>query len=179
MFDSETRGRAAEDETLRAASDERHPGVTDFSHAGVVAAADARDGRGPGQAPGATVLAADGTAPSERGDPRPDDLGAELARRAREREYDRYGQEVQRRVQRVLVFPKVLALRLEQGETVINFAVRPDGWVGEGPRVVKSSGFQEFDAEAVRAVLRAAPYPRRSNIYRVSMPVTFENPLIR
>ena len=76
---------------------------------------------------------------------------------------------------------RVLAvvLRLEQGETVVNFAVRPDGWVGEGPRVVKSSGFEEFDAEAVRAVLRAAPYPRRSDTCRVSMPVTFENPLIR
>ena len=79
----------------------------------------------------------------------------------------------------VLVFPKVLALRLEQGETVINFAVRPDGWVAEGPRIVKSSGFQEFDLEAVQAVLRAAPYPRRNDTYRVSMPVIFENPLIR
>jgi TonB family protein len=179
MFDSETRGRAADSENARAASNELHPGLTDFSHAGTAAPRDGRDGRGPGLAPGATPVATTGTAPSELGAPRPAELAADLARRARAREYDRYGQEIQRRVQRVLVFPKVLALRLEQGETVINFAVRPDGWVAEGPRIVKSSGFQEFDVEAVQAVLRAAPYPRRNDTYRVSMPVIFENPLIR
>jgi TonB family protein len=178
-FDAEARGAAADSETARAASNEPHPGLTDFSRAGAASARDGHEGRGPGLAPGATAFPTNGTAPSAYGAPRPEELSAELARRARAREYDRYGQEIQRRVQRVLVFPKPLALRLEQGETVINFAVRPDGWVGEGPRVVKSSGFQEFDAEAVQAVLRAAPYPRRSDTYRVSMPVIFENPLIR
>ena len=43
----------------------------------------------------------------------------------REREYDRYYQEVQRRIHRVLVFPKILLLHLEQGETVLSFSVRP------------------------------------------------------
>src|SRR5262249_38329124 len=161
--DSEARGRAADTENARAASNESHPGLTDFSHAGTAAPRDGRDGRGPGLAPGAAPLAATGTAPRALGVPPPAELGAALAGLARAREYDRYGQEIQRRVQRVLVFPKVLALRLEQGETVINFAVRPDGWVAEGPRVVKSSGFQEFDVEAVQAVLRAAPYPRRND----------------
>ena len=56
-------------------------------------------------------------------------------------------------------FPKPLALRLEQGATIVYFVVGVDGRVSEGPRVVKSSGFDEFDSAAVRAVRRAAPFP--------------------
>jgi TonB family protein len=125
------------------------------------------------------ALMTSGSSPSEYGARNPDGTTVTVVEVTREREYDRYYQEVQRRIQRVLVFPKMLALQLEQGETVISFAVKPDGSVGEGPRVVKSSGFQEFDAEAVKAVLRAAPYPRRADTFRPSMTVTFENPLIR
>ena len=56
-------------------------------------------------------------------------------------------------------FPKALALRLEQGETIVEFVVGVDGRLGDGPRVVKSSGFEEFDSAALRAVRRAAPFP--------------------
>jgi TonB family protein len=178
-FDAEARGRAADDQTARAASNERHPGIADFSRAGATGARPSPDGRGPGRAPGAVALATNGTAPAEYGAHTADETHTEVTVETSERVYDRYWQEVQRRVQTVLIFPKRLALRLEQGETVVAFAIRPDGSVGEGPRIVKSSGFQEFDAEAVKAVLRAAPYPRRSDIRRQSLTVTFENPLIR
>ncbi|HVX94450.1 MAG TPA: TonB family protein [Polyangia bacterium] len=182
-FDVEARGRAAvDDETRRAASHSSHPGITDFSQSGVAGDADSRQGRGPGEAPGAVARPSSGTAPTAYGARSPAELAAEAAQRERERVYDRYRQEIQRRVQNVLVFPKVLALRLEQGETVVTFIVRPDGALGEGPRIVKSSGFQEFDAEAVRAVQRAAPFPRRpegGSGLSLSMPVTFENPLVR
>jgi TonB family protein len=181
MFDVETRGRVADDETRRAASNAAHPGITDFSRAGVAAPADARDGRGPGTAPGAVARETSGAAPAVYGAPSPQALAAEVAARTRERLYDRYRQEIQRRVQNVLVFPKVLALHLEQGEAVVTFVVRPDGRLSDGPRIAKSSGFQEFDAEAVRAVLRAAPFPRRGegSGLALSMPITFENPLVR
>ena len=181
MFDVEARGRAADDQTRRAASSESHPGITDFSRAGAVGEADSRQGRGPGEAPGAVTRATNGTGPAVYGARSPQELAAEAAQRARERVYDRYRQEIQRRVQNVLVFPKVLALRLEQGEAVVTFVVRPDGALGEGPRIVKSSGFEEFDAEAVKAVQRAAPFPRRAETsgMSLSMPVTFENPLVR
>jgi TonB family protein len=181
MFDVDARGRAADDQIRRAVSNEAHPGITDFSHAGVAGPADLRQGRGPGDAPGAVARATNGTAPSVYGARNPQALAAEAAARTRERVYDRYRQEIQRRVQNVLVFPKVLALRLEQGEAVVTFVVRPDGGLGDGPRIVKSSGFDEFDAEAVKAVLRAAPFPRRSETagLSLSMPVTFENPLVR
>ncbi|HEY2732105.1 MAG TPA: energy transducer TonB [Polyangia bacterium] len=181
MFDVEARGRLADDQTRRAVSNEAHPGITDFSHAGVVAAVDTRQGRGPGQGPGAVARASNGTAPAVYGARSPQELAADAVERTRERLYDRYRQEIQRRVQNVLVFPKILALRLEQGEAVVTFVVRPDGALGDGPRIVKSSGFAEFDAEAVKAVLRAAPFPRRTETAGISlsMPVTFENPLVR
>jgi TonB family protein len=181
MFDVETHGRAADDQTTRAVSNASHPGITDFSHAGVTASADSRQGRGPGVAPGAVAQPTNGVAPAVYGAHNPQELAAQTAERARARVYDHYRQEIQRRVQNVLVFPKVLALRLEQGEAVVTFIVRPDGALGEGPRIVKSSGFEEFDAEAVKAVLRAAPFPRRQENtgLSLSMPVTFENPLVR
>jgi TonB family protein len=180
-FDAPTPGRAADDETDRAAANAAHPGITDYSHAGVAGPANTREGRGPGDAPGAVARATTGTAPSVAGARDAQALAAELAERTRARIYDHYRQEIQRRVQSVLVFPKPLALRLEQGEAVVTFVVRPDGALGEGPRLVKSSGFEEFDTEAVKAVLRAAPFPRRpdaSGLF-LSMPVTFENPLVR
>jgi TonB family protein len=181
MFDVEARGRVADDRTIRGVSNAAHPSITDFSHAGVTAPFDARDGRGPGAAPGAVAQPASGAAPAAYGARSPQELAAEAAERTRARVYDRYRQEIQRRVQNVLVFPKVLAIRLEQGEAVVTFIVRPDGALGDGPRIVKSSGFEEFDAEAVRAVLRAAPFPRRQENtgLSLSMPVTFENPLVR
>jgi TonB family protein len=181
MFDVEARGRVEDDQTRRAVSSEAHPGITDFSHAGVTGPEDSRQGRGPGDAPGAVSRPTNGVAPAVYGARNPKELAAEAAQRARERVYDHYRQEIQRRVQNVLVFPKVLALRLEQGEAVVTFIVRPDGALGEGPRIVKSSGFEEFDAEAVKAVLRAAPFPRRpeNTGMSLSMPVTFENPLVR
>jgi TonB family protein len=181
LFDTETRGRAADNKTLRAASSESHPGITDFSHAGAAAKADSPQGRGPGNAPGAVARPTKGAAPTVYGARSPQEIAADVAQRTRERQYDRYRQEIQRRIQNVLMFPKMLALRLEQGEAVVTFVVRPDGQVGEGPRVVKSSGFQEFDTEAVKAVLRAAPFPRRNETTGISlsMPVTFENPLVR
>lgn len=181
MFDVERRGRVADDQTSRAVSNASHPGITDFSHEGVTAAVDTHQGRGPGAAPGAVAQPTKGVAPALYGAHNPQELAAETVERTRARVYDRYRQEIQRRVQNVLVFPKVLALRLEQGEAVVTFIVRPDGGLGEGPRIVKSSGFEEFDAEAVKAVLRAAPFPRRQENtgLSLSMPVTFENPLVR
>ena len=73
---------------------------------------------------------------------------------------------------------------VEQGETIVYFVVGVDGRLGEGPRVVKSSGFEEFDSAAMRAVRQAAPFPpmtdpRTARPRPMSMSVTFDNPVIR
>jgi protein TonB len=98
---------------------------------------------------------------------------------AAEREYQRNLAEVQRRVSSRLRFPKRLALELEQGETVVHFALRADGRIDGAVRIVKSAGFDEFDAEAVSAVTRAAPFPPMSRAMTISMPISFDNPLVR
>ena len=66
-------------------------------------------------------------------------------------------------------FPKALALRLEQGETIVGFVVGADGRLVDGPRVLKSSGFEEFDAAArargaARRAVPAAARPRRGTL---------------
>jgi len=178
-FDDERPGKAAADETLRAASNELHPGRTDFTRPAAVTNADARDGRGPGGRAGAVARPASGTAPSELGAPNRDAAADEANERARARRYDRSKLEIQQRVNRALEWPKPLALRLEQGETIIYFVVGVDGRVADGPRVVKSSGFKEFDVAALQAVRRAAPFPPMPFVVPLSMTVTFDNPVIR
>ena len=108
-----------------------------------------------------------------------DAVAAEADERARARRYQRYELEIRQRVNRVLEFPKPLALRMEQGVTVVYFVVGADGRLSEGPRVVKSSGFDEFDLAAVRAVRRAAPFPTMPIMIPMSMSVIFDNPVIR
>jgi TonB family protein len=120
-----------------------------------------------------------GTAASELGAPDRDATAAELNERARARRYERYELEIRQRVNRVLEFPKPLALRLEQGVTIVYFVVGTDGRVADGPRVVKSSGFEEFDSAAVRAVRRGAPFPPMPVMLPMSMSVIFDNPVIR
>jgi TonB family protein len=183
-FDVERPGQAADDRTLRAASDERHPGLTDFSRPAAVADRAFADGRGPGAGPGAVARASDGVAAAVFGARNPRQLGPEVDERTLDRRYERYKLEIRQRVNRVLEFPKALALRLEQGETIVGFRVDVDGRVTEGPRITKSSGFAEFDAAALRAVSRAAPFPpmsdpRTARPLSVSMPVTFDNPVVR
>jgi TonB family protein len=111
-------------------------------------------------------------------------VGDQVAERTRERITDQYWREIHRRVHSLCVFPKRLALRLEQGETVVGFVVDADGHLQGGVRVSKSSGFEEFDAEAMRAVERAAPFPplpRALALHEmpVKIRIAFDNPVIR
>jgi TonB family protein len=183
-FDTERAGKATDDDTLRAASDESHPGLTDFSRSSATAPDRSPEGRGPGLRPGAVARPASGAAAAELGAPNPKLAADEVRERTLERRYQRYKQEIQQRVKGVLDFPKALALRLEQGETIVYFVVGVEGRLSEGPWVVKSSGFQEFDSAALRAVRRAAPFPPmpdggKARPLPVSMPVTFDNPVVR
>jgi TonB family protein len=180
-FDVVRRGGAADDQDLRAASEETRPGITDLTLSAVAGAGS--EGHGPGELPGATSRPTPGSAAARAG-VADASLGPTLEERTRERQYQRYDQEIRRRVREALIFPKQLALRLEQGETVVRFVVQRDGQVGDTLRVVKSSGFAEFDEAALDAVRRALPFPPppaplRASTHPVKLPVSFDNPVIR
>jgi TonB family protein len=173
--------RVADDESTRAASAELRPGVTDFSLASL-SGTSAR-GSGPSDVPGAIPTVSPGDAPSPKG-VRGVKGGRGDEESLRERTYDRYEQEVRRRVGRAQVFPKDLALRLEQGQTLLRFVLRSDGRLVEAARIVKSSGFAEFDQAALDAVRQAMPFPampdpRHAGPRAFNMLVEFTNPVIR
>jgi TonB family protein len=183
-FDTQRRGPAADAQSVRSASNERHPSITEFSRAGAIAPVDSLQGRGPGQAAGATARLTRGTAPNDYGAARVEKTGPTVAEPSQDRRYQRYVQEIIRRVNSTREFPKSLALRLEQGETIVYFVLRTDGKISDGVRVVKSSGFDEFDSAATRAVLRAAPFPpmpdpATARPLPISVRVAFENPVVR
>ena len=109
---------------------------------------------------------------------------ADVKEATRQAYHSRYVQELQRRIRDRLIWPKALALRLEQGETIVKFAVESNGHLVRELRVVKSSGFPEFDDAAVEAVRRASPFPPlpaplSPGPLVFSMRFPFENPLIR
>jgi protein TonB len=123
-------------------------------------------------------------APAELGARDPREPGADVDERTQDRRYQRYIDEIRQRVRRIREFPRSLAIRLLEGETIVAFVVDVNGRLGDGPRVVKSSGFEEFDAAAVRAVRRAAPFPPMpdpgsARPLSVSLRVIFDNPVVR
>jgi TonB family protein len=176
-FDVPQVGVAQDAQTVRGASNEAHPGRFELSSPAAVGAGTA--GQGPGTDPGAVSRPSPGNAAAVRGAQGDAPRGPELAMSAAEREYHRALGEIQRRVSKALRFPKRLALELEQGETVVYFVLRPDGRIDGSVRILKSAGFDEFDAEAVRAVNRAAPFPPMNRSFTISMPISFDNPLVR
>ena len=183
-FDTQQPGRAADNRTQRTASAELHPGITDFSRAAAPEPIALAGGRGPSQSPGAVSRPAAGTAPAELGARNPRELSREVDERTIDRRYDRYIEEIRQRVRRIREFPRSLAVRLLEGETIVVFVVDVNGRLGDGPRVIKSSGFEEFDAAAMRAVRRAAPFPpmpdsATARPLSVSLRVIFDNPVVR
>jgi protein TonB len=182
-YDVDGRGvRAADDRAIRAASNEGHPSITDLSLASV--SGNTREGHGPSDTPGAVSRETKGSSPAPVVAPRgtSDGLGEEA--RHRERLYNRYTQEIGARVKEALIWPRTLAIRLEQGETVVRFVILPDGRLSDGIRVIKSSGFSEFDQAALDAVRKASPFPPMRDApsarpLSVNLPVTFSNPVIR
>jgi TonB family protein len=178
QFDITALGPARDTRWVRAASDEKHPGLMDLSAVSSPGPADGRAGRGPGEQPGVVNRAAPGTAPSLPGDDAMT-LGDQSSRSAAERVRSRYEIEIRQRVARALRFPRNLALLLEQGESIVAFTIGPDGRLEGEIRLLKSAGFDEFDAEAKAAVARAAPFPPTGRSHAVSMRVPFENPVVR
>jgi len=137
---------------------------------------------GPARSPGFAPRPTTGSAALPLGDP-----GAppaeELWLRTTDRRYVGYFQKVYQRVRSHWVFPRELALKLQQGLVVVSFTIRRDGRIDD-IAVRKSSGFKEFDENVVLAVERAAPLPPvpaslGARDLHVNAPFEYLNPLVR
>ncbi len=96
-----------------------------------------------------------------------------------------YFRRMYRRIDQVVVFPRKLAIAMEQGEVVARFTLHADGHIGD-LEIAKSSGFEDFDTALVRALEAVAPFgevPRAvlagADRVTVVTPYAFRNPLIR
>jgi len=179
------RPRASDDRAIPEASAELHPSVTDLSAPATPGSSNAGHGLATLPGPAARPLPHPGAAPSLPGHLGP--VTGDAAGAARERAHAHYESEIRARVNRALVFPRSLAVRLLLGETMLSFAVAADGRLDGPIAVTKSAGYEEFDRAAVDAVRRAAPFPalpaevaREARQARsFSLRVTFSNPVIR
>lgn len=177
------RGRLVDRRTASAASNETKPMPLELtkprSGGGARGSGVAGARRGPGMAPrgGITRGGSAGTSHQVRRG------RGQLAVRAWR--YNPYFRRMYKRVDRLVKFPKKLALALEQGQLVARFRLYPDGRIG-AVSLSKSSGFRQFDKVVLRAIRRAAPFGTvpaailkgRTSV-TVSAPYVFSNPLIR
>ncbi|MCA9581864.1 MAG: TonB family protein [Myxococcales bacterium] len=100
--------------------------------------------------------------------------------------YVRWLAEQRRRVESLLIFPRKRLLALDQGTAVYRMRVRADGTLVGPPHLVRSSGFEDFDREALRALRRATPFGsvppeilENKTELRMTFAVAFSNPLFR
>jgi len=67
---------------------------------------------------------------------------------------------IRARIESAKRYPMMAERRRIQGEVVMSFRISFDGLLLEDPKLIKSSGFSLLDNAALRAVKRAAPFPR-------------------
>jgi TonB family protein len=178
-FDTETVGTASDVVDQRSASNEQNPGPIDLSVAGSALNTIEAAHRGPAETSGAVDQRSNGAASSPYGAREAVPFGAKVVLSAKEAARARYERAIRERALSMLKFPKKLALELQQGETILRFAVGKDGMVSGSVDVTKSAGFREFDEEAASAVKRASPFPSMPEALEVNMRFVFENPVLR
>ncbi|HUH04641.1 MAG TPA: TonB family protein [Kofleriaceae bacterium] len=173
-----TRGSTRDDQHVAAASSERDPLPIDVdSPSSGGRTAGVRGAPAPGAASqgwGAGRGATTADAPRGAGNP-----AAEASRG------DPYFRRMYDRVDRVIRFPRERALRLQQGLVVVRLVLRPDGRIAT-VEMARSSGYDDFDRELVRALRAAGPFgpvPARllgtQRELTVLTPYDFKNPMIR
>ncbi len=99
--------------------------------------------------------------------------------------YWRWYREQRARVERAVRFPRARALALDQGTTLLKLWVRRDGSLSSPPRLLRSSGFEDLDAEALAAVQRVLPFaplpadlaPEQEQV-AILLSVEFSNPMV-
>jgi TonB family protein len=100
--------------------------------------------------------------------------------------YRRWYTELAREIQRAMVFPRDRAVAMDQGISVYRIVVRRDGTLAGAPRLLRSSGFHDFDRAALAAIERTLPFspmpddlaPGRASV-RIDLPLDFSNPMVR
>ena len=103
----------------------------------------------------------------------------------RDARYERWLLAQVRRVERALVFPAARRFALDQGTSVYRVEVRGDGSRAAPLRLLRSSGFDDLDAAARRAIEAALPFEpvpaailgTRTTL-RLTLPVRFSNPSV-
>jgi TonB family protein len=180
--ESDRRGRVSDRLDMAAASDETDPAPLELSRPS--AGGRAQGGiEGTGDVAGVSssgVLGGRGSAATRAAARR--GAGRLAVRADRQIEYFRRMYE---RIDALVIYPRELALALEQGLVIITFTLHRDGHISD-VTVAKSSGFKEFDGEVRRALLSAAPFGAVPESIRgadqritVKAPYTFSNPVIR
>jgi TonB family protein len=99
--------------------------------------------------------------------------------------YLRWFMQQRARVQRELVFPRERAIAKDQGTSLYSVVLARDGALSGRPRLVRSSGFADFDRAAALAIERALPFmplpaelaPELDSI-ALLIPVAFSNPMV-
>ena len=107
------------------------------------------EGRGPAPTPGAVSRPSRAWRRPSSGRRSPRVVGPDVDERTADRRYDRYMRgDPTARQRGAGVSAGRWPCAWNRGETIVEFVVDVDGRLGDGPRVVKSSGFQEFDTAA-------------------------------
>ena len=100
--------------------------------------------------------------------------------------YLRWFLSARQRVSDRLRFPRDRQLAMDQGTSVFRLVVRRDGTLAVNARLLRSSGYSDFDRAAELAIERAAPFepfpdelaPGRGAL-PLTMPIEFSNPMVR
>ena len=180
--ETERPGRASDAVDAAAASSERDPMPLELTRASAGGREDDAGVRGARPARGAVPSSATGTGTAATRAALAAGAGRPSLRAQRD---DPYFRRMYQRLDSIIVYPPERALALEQGEVVAVFTLFANGSIGD-VRVVKSSGFDDFDGELTRALRVAAPFGPvpvslrgRSDRVEVTAPYKFASPLIR
>ncbi len=123
-----------------------------------------------------------GSRAGRRGTPAGAPKGRALWLNTRDLRYLDYFQQIYRKVHPLWSFPKHLEVLLEQGDVLIRFTVQANGSV-RNVKVIKSSGYQQFDQVVLAAIHKAAPFgPIPGSLGErldIIAPFEFSNPMIR
>jgi TonB family protein len=143
-------------------------------------------GLGAGGAPGEQAFGLQGSGSGAQARSYAPGEGNADALDTRDARYLRWFTQQRERVQKELVFPRARALAMDQGMSLYRVVLDRDGALTGKPRLVRSSGFSDFDAAAKIAIERAlpfAPLPKElaPALHEIALliPIHFANPMVR